>query len=79
MVTKASRWRHERSEFFIIKIVIACIPTAIVGVLLDDKINLLFYNFQSVVIVHVVFGILYIVVENYNKGKSYNNNDNAIA
>ena len=53
-----------------IKIVIACIPTAIVGVLLDDKINLLFYNFQSVAIVLIVFGILFIVVENYNKGKN---------
>lgn len=53
-----------------IKIVIACIPAAIVGVLFDDKINLLFYNFQSVAIVLIVFGILFIVVENYNKGKN---------
>lgn len=52
-----------------IKIVIACIPAAIVGILFDDKINLLFYNFQSVAIVLIVFGILFIVVENYNKGK----------
>lgn len=52
-----------------IKIVIACIPAAIVGVLFDDKINSLFYNFQSVAIVLIVFGILFIVVENYNKGK----------
>ena len=53
-----------------IKIVIACIPAAIVGVLFDDKINSLFYNFQSVAIVLIVFGILFIVVENYNKGKN---------
>lgn len=53
-----------------IKIVIACIPAAIVGVLFDDKINLLFYNFQSVAITLIVFGILFIVVENYNKGKN---------
>lgn len=53
-----------------IKIVIACIPAAIVGILFDDKINLLFYNFQSVAIVLIVFGILFIVVENYNKGKT---------
>ena len=53
-----------------IKIVIACIPAAIVGVLFDDKINSLFYNFQSVAIVLMVFGILFIVVENYNKGKN---------
>ena len=53
-----------------IKIVIACIPAAIVGVLFDDKINSLFYNFQAVAIVLIVFGILFIVVENYNKGKN---------
>src|SRR5574344_2590175 len=53
-----------------IKIVIACIPAAIVGVLFDDKINSLFYNFQSVAITLIVFGILFIVVENYNKGKN---------
>ena len=53
-----------------IKIVIACIPAAIVGVLFDDKITSLFYNFQSVAIVLIVFGILFIVVENYNKGKN---------
>ena len=53
-----------------IKIVIACIPAAIVGILFDDKINLLFYNFQSVAIGLIVFGILFIVVENYNKDRS---------
>lgn len=53
-----------------IKIVIACIPAAIVGVLFDDRINLLFYNFQSVATALIVFGILFIIVENYNKGKN---------
>ncbi|MBO3444319.1 undecaprenyl-diphosphate phosphatase [Clostridium sp. CCUG 7971] len=53
-----------------IKIVIACMPAAIIGILFDDKINLLFYNFQSVAIALIAFGILFIVAENYNKGKS---------
>ena len=52
-----------------IKIVIACIPAAIVGLLWDDQINALFYNFQTVAIMLIVFGILFIVVENYNKGR----------
>ncbi|MGL6108095.1 undecaprenyl-diphosphate phosphatase [Romboutsia sp.] len=52
-----------------IKIVVACVPAAIVGILFDDKINDLFYNFQTVAIALIVFGILFIVVENYNKGK----------
>ena len=52
-----------------IKIVIACIPAAIVGLLWDDQINALFYNFQTVAIMLIVFGILFIVVENYNKSR----------
>lgn len=53
-----------------VKIIIACIPAAIVGILWDDEINALFYNFQTVSIALIVFGILFIVVENYNKGRN---------
>ena len=53
-----------------IKIVIACIPAAIIGLKWDDQINALFYNFQTVATMLIIFGILFIVVENYNKGKS---------
>ena len=52
-----------------IKIVIACIPAAVIGLMWDDEINALFYNFQTVATMLIIFGILFIVVENYNKGK----------
>ena len=52
-----------------VKIVIACIPAAVVGLLWDDQINALFYNFQTVSTMLIIFGILFIVVENHNKGK----------
>lgn len=52
-----------------VKIVIACVPAAIVGIMWDDQINALFYNFQTVAIMLIVFGVLFIVVENNNKGK----------
>ena len=52
-----------------IKIVIACIPAAIVGLFFYDKINELFYNIQTVATALIVFGILFIVIENHNKGK----------
>lgn len=51
-----------------IKIVIACVPAAVVGLLWDDQINALFYNFQTVATMLIIFGILFIVVENRNKG-----------
>jgi len=61
-----------KKDIFImwVKIFIACVPAAIVGILWDDKINELFYNFKSVAIVLIVFGVLFIVIENYNKGKN---------
>ena len=53
-----------------VKILIACVPAAIVGVLFDDKLNELFYNPTTVAIMLILFGILFIIIENYNKGKN---------
>lgn len=40
-----------------------------VGILFDDQINELFYNYQSVATALIVFGILFIVIENKNQTK----------
>lgn len=53
-----------------VKILIACVPAAIVGLLWDDYLNALFYNPTTVAIMLILFGILFIVIENYNKGKN---------
>jgi len=49
------------------KILIACIPAAVVGVLFDDVFDALFYNPICVSIALIAFGIIFIVVENINK------------
>lgn len=49
------------------KIVAACIPAAVVGVFFDDVLNELFYNYITVAIALIVFGILFIVIENRNR------------
>jgi len=54
-----------------VKIVIACVPAAIVGLLFEDKMDELFYNYQTVAITLIVYGILFIVIENWNKGRRY--------
>ncbi len=46
-----------------IKIIIACIPAAIIGVLFDDKIDELFYHPIPVAIALIVVGIVFIIVE----------------
>lgn len=52
------------------KIIVACIPAAVVGLLWDDKIEALFYNYKTVAIMLILFGVLFIIVENSNKGKA---------
>lgn len=51
------------------KIIFACIPAAIIGVLFDDQLNAWFYNYQTVSIMLILFGILFLVIENMNYGK----------
>ena len=51
------------------KIIFACIPAAVVGILFDDQLNDWFYNYQTVSIMLILFGILFLVIENMNYGK----------
>ncbi len=52
------------------KILIASIPAGVVGVLWDDELEALFYNYQTVAIMLILFGMLFITVENWNRGRS---------
>ena len=51
------------------KILVACVPAAVVGILFDDVFDALFYNGTCVAIALIVFGIGFILIENHNKGK----------
>lgn len=53
------------------KILVGCIPAAVVGLLFDDIFEALFYNPFCIAIALIVFGIAFIVIENY-KGKRKN-------
>lgn len=50
------------------KVLVGCVPAAIVGILWDDLFEALFYNYVCVAIALIVFGVLFIVVENRNRG-----------
>lgn len=52
------------------KVIIACLPAAVVGLLFDDKLNELFYNSWTVAIALIVFGIAFIIIEKWNKGRA---------
>lgn len=49
------------------KIIIACLPAAVVGLLFDEFFESLFYNGVCVAIALIVFGIGFILIENRNK------------
>lgn len=49
------------------KILVACVPAAIVGLAFDDVLDALFYNPWCVSIALIVFGIAFILIENRNK------------
>lgn len=49
------------------KIVVACIPAIVIGMPFDDTFEAMFYNYRCVAIALIVFGILFIIVENRNK------------
>lgn len=48
------------------KILTACVPAAVVGLLFDDWIDAHFYNPWTVAIMLIVFGVAFIVIENRN-------------
>ena len=51
------------------KILVACIPAVIIGLLLDDFLDMHLYNSIVVSLALIIYGIIFIVVENKNIGK----------
>lgn len=51
------------------KIIVACLPAAVVGVLFDDLIDDMFYNAIVVAGALIIYGVLFIIIEKWNKGR----------
>jgi len=52
------------------KILVSCVPAAVIGILFDDVFDALFYNPTCVALALIIFGVAFIVIENWNKGRS---------
>ncbi len=50
-----------------IKVVVACLPAAVLGLLFDDWMDEHLHNYIVVSIMLIVYGVLFIIVENWNK------------
>ncbi|MBR3421903.1 MAG: undecaprenyl-diphosphate phosphatase [Ruminococcus sp.] len=51
------------------KVVVACLPAAVIGLLVDDWVDKHFYNPWVVAIALITFGVAFILVENWNKNR----------
>lgn len=55
------------------KILVACIPAAIIGVFFDEMFESLFYNPFCIALALIIFGVAFIVIENYNEKRKNQN------
>lgn len=51
------------------KVLVASIPAGVVGLLFDDTLDSLFYNYQTVSVTLILYGVLFIVVEYLNRNR----------
>lgn len=60
---------YVKKEIFVLwfKILVACIPAAVVGLAFDDVFDALFYNPWCVAVALIVFGVAFIIIEERNK------------
>lgn len=66
---KKSKNEKKDTWSLLFKILVACLPAGIIGLLFDDKIDALFYNYKTVAITLILYGILFIIFENRNKNR----------
>lgn len=52
-----------------LRILVACVPAAIIGLLFDNYFEQWFYNTWSVAAALIIFGVAFIAVERFNKGR----------
>ena len=59
---------YVKKDIFVLwfKILIACVPAAIIGLLFDDEIEALLYRYEVVAAALIIFGIAFIVIETRN-------------
>lgn len=52
-----------------LKVIIGILPAGVLGVLFDDWFDEHFYNYVTVAVTLIIYGIMFIIIENKNKNK----------
>lgn len=60
-------WIKKDTWLLWFKVLAAVLPAAIIGIPFDDTLDAIFYNYQTVAVTLILYGVLFIVVENYNR------------
>ena len=67
--TPQKGWIKKETWSLWFKVLVAVLPAAVIGIPFDDKIDALFYNYQTVAVTLILYGVLFIVIENRNRGR----------
>ena len=51
------------------KVIVGCIPAGVLGILFDDFLDAHFYNWQTISFTLILYGILFIVIERFQKNR----------
>ena len=63
---------EKRSIYMLwLKVIVGVLPAAVLGLLLDDFFDAHFYNFPTVAVALVVYGVAFILIEKFKKGSDY--------
>ncbi|MCD7777936.1 MAG: undecaprenyl-diphosphate phosphatase [Clostridiales bacterium] len=63
--------KSEKTDTYVLwaKVIIACLPSAVIGLLFDDLLDTYLYNSTVVALMLIIYGVIFIIVENFNKGR----------
>lgn len=64
---KKSRKQKKQTIDLWVKVVVACIPAGVLGIMFDDWMEEHLHNYVVVALMLIIYGVLFIVVENWNK------------
>lgn len=68
--SKKNKEEKRETWLLIAKVILACIPAGVIGILFDDKLNEIFYNWQTVAVTLIIYGVFFILIEVWNKKKN---------
>ena len=68
--TPSKGWIKKDTWSLWFKVIVTVLPAALIGIPFDDQIDALFYNYQTVAATLIIYGILFIIIENRNRHRT---------